>query len=307
LSHCNMNASKCPHCGKRVYFAERQLCDGKEFHGSCALKYMKEKKEQKRDWLPESAKQNLEKVAQQEPVREPESSYHESSYQPPSSSIEGSTSYDDYSSSSGSKPRGFLIFGPPGVGKGTQCELIVQKTNLVHISTGDILREAVKSGSEFGRQAQEIMSAGGLVSDDIMIGLIRERLNQGDVLERGFILDGFPRTRAQGEALLTLNLDIQSLLLLEVDDESVVERVCGRRIDPETGRIYHLTFDPPSDDIADRLTQRSDDCEDVVRSRLQKYKDNLAAVEDLFSDIVKRIDAQGDKYAVFREVEHYIY
>jgi len=150
------------------------------------------------------------------------------------------------------------------------------------------------------------MSAGGLVSDDIMIGLIKERLNLPDVLERGFILDGFPRTRAQGEALLTLNLDIIALLLLDVDDDSVVERVCGRRIDPDTGRIYHLTFDPPPEDIADRLTQRADDCEDVVRSRLQKYKDNLSSVEDLFSDIVKRIDAHGDKHAVFRQLEQFL-
>jgi adenylate kinase len=281
---------------------------------------MKEKKEQKRDWLPDTVKQNLGKVSEesspQESRREEEAStYHReeeaSTYhreeEPSNYSDSYADSYSDYSSSSKSAvPHGILIFGPPGVGKGTQCELIVKKTNLVHISTGDILREAVKSGSELGQQAQVIMNAGGLVSDDIMIGLIKERLNQPDVVERGFILDGFPRTRDQGEALLSLNLDLTAMLLLDVDDDTVVERICGRRLDPETGTIYHLTFDPPPEDIADRLTQRSDDCEEVVRSRLQKYQDNLSSVESLFSHIIKRIDAKGDKYAVFREVELYL-
>jgi adenylate kinase len=251
--------------------------------------------------LPDNVKQNLGKVSSEEPTPQVE---HRREEEPSSTSY----SHDDYSdySSSTQRPRGILIFGPPGVGKGTQCELIVKKSNLVHISTGDILREAVKSGSELGQQAQIVMNAGGLVSDDIMIGLIKERLNQPDVLEKGFILDGFPRTREQGEALLSLNLDITALLLLDVDDDTVVERICGRRIDPVTGNIYHLTFDPPPEDIADRLTQRSDDCEEVVRSRLRKYQENLASVESLFSNIVKRIDAKGDKYSVFREVELYL-
>lgn len=294
--------SKCPQCGKRVYFAERQLCEGKEFHGSCALKYMKEKKEQKRDWLPDNIKQNLGRASEESAQQHEDPRQQEST-----SSYSHEDSYSDYYSSSSTKTaHGILIFGPPGVGKGTQCELIVKKTNLVHISTGDILREAVKSGSELGKQAQVIMNAGGLVSDEIMIGLIKERLNQADVLERGFILDGFPRTREQGEALLSLGLDISALLLLEVDDDTVVERICGRRIDPVTGNIYHLTFDPPPHDIADRLTQRSDDCEEVVRSRLQKYQDNLASVEQLFSNIVKRVDASGDKHAVFRQIEEFL-
>jgi hypothetical protein len=135
--------SKCPYCGKRVYFAERQLCEGKEFHGSCALKYIKEKKDQKREWLPESAKQNLQNV-----VPTPEAPQAPQAPQATPSAPPKEVPIPSAPSISAS---GYLIFGPPGVGKGTQCELLVEKTNVVHISTGDILREAVRAGTELGQ------------------------------------------------------------------------------------------------------------------------------------------------------------
>jgi adenylate kinase len=253
---------------------------------------MKEKKEQKRDFLPDNIKQNLDYVKQAQPESQEVRTAAPSSSPSPSPSP----------SPSSINASGYLIFGAPGAGKGTQCELIIAAAGLVHISTGDILREAVKEGTELGKQAEQIMAQGGLVSDDIMIGIISHRLSQDDVQRKGFILDGFPRTRAQAEALNALGLNIKKMFLLEVADEEIVKRVCGRRTDPENGKIYHMTFDPPPPEIEDRLTQRADDTEEIIIPRLQKYAANLSDVRDVFSNIIVHVDATGDKRSVYEQI-----
>jgi len=284
--------SKCPYCGKRVYFAERQVCEGKEFHGACVLKYMKDKKEQKRDWLPPSTKQNLEKVTSNP------------AYQQQSS--DDSNNEASSSSNEGHVPNGFLIFGPPGVGKGTQCELIAKESNIVHISTGDMLRAAANSGSVLGLQIKNILKEGGLVNDDLMIKIVKDRLNQSDVKNQGFLLDGFPRTGKQAQALKNSGVNVKALFLLEADDQTVIERITGRRTDPQTGKIYHLVHNPPPPEIESRLVQRNDDTEKVVRHRLEEYRGHLLEVEDHFSDVIVKIDGSGDPDAVFQQTRPHL-
>jgi len=192
-----------------------------------------------------------------------------------------------------------LIFvGPPGAGKGTQCARLTDRLDIPHISTGDMFRAAVKNGTPMGKLAKKAMDAGELVGDDVVIGMVRERLQQEDVLT-GFLLDGFPRTIPQAQALESLlaelELQLDAVILLEVPDDLIVERIVGRRSDPETGRIYHLTFDPPPPEIADRLKHRSDDTEDAVRSRLAAYHEQTAPLIPFYEerDKLRRVDGVG--------------
>eukprot|EP01087_Luapelamoeba_hula_P008123 TRINITY_DN2015_c0_g1_i2.p1 TRINITY_DN2015_c0_g1~~TRINITY_DN2015_c0_g1_i2.p1 ORF type:complete len:236 (-),score=44.27 TRINITY_DN2015_c0_g1_i2:143-850(-) len=152
---------------------------------------------------------------------------------------------------SGAMAWGWIISGGPGSGKGTQCERITKEFGVVHISTGDILRAEVKKGSTLGRQVDDIMKRGELVADDLIIELLLQRLSQEDVQERGFLLDGFPRTKQQAEALVRANVDIQAFILLDVTEQNIVERVCGRRIDPITGVSYHIKSNPTRASCAD--------------------------------------------------------
>ena len=138
-----------------------------------------------------------------------------------------------------------IIAGAPGSGKGTQCEFIVSTYGVVHISTGDILREQVKAGTDLGKQAQACMSAGQLVPDALVIAIVAEKLQQPDVISKGWLLDGFPRTPAQATALAAAGVTPDVFLLLDVPDDALVERICFRRTDPVTGKIYHLKFNPP--------------------------------------------------------------
>ena len=155
-----------------------------------------------------------------------------------------------------------IFIGPPGAGKGTQAARLVDHYAIPHISTGDMFRAAVKAGTPMGQEADRYMKAGQLVPDEVTIGLVRERFAEPDT-QVGFMLDGFPRTVPQAEALAEalktdgVNLDV--VLLLEVPDDLIVERIIGRRTDPETGAIYHLTFNPPPTDVVDRLVHRKDD------------------------------------------------
>ncbi len=181
-----------------------------------------------------------------------------------------------------------IFIGPPGAGKGTQAARLVERYAIPHISTGDMFRAAVKAGTPLGKEAQSFMTEGKLVPDQVTIGLVLERIQQGDAKE-GFMLDGFPRTVPQAEALhealkdASLSLDV--VLVLEVPDDLIVNRIVGRRSDPTTGAIYHLEFNPPPADVVDRLVHRKDDTEEACRTRLGAYHDMTAPIIPFYGDL----------------------
>ncbi|TPV93704.1 MAG: adenylate kinase [Myxococcales bacterium FL481] len=191
-----------------------------------------------------------------------------------------------------------ILVGPPGAGKGTQAARLVDSYNIPHISTGDMLRAAVAAKTELGKQADECMSRGDLVPDGLVIAMTVERLGQPDCA-RGFMLDGFPRTRAQAfaltDALEKAAIVLDAVVLIEVPDDQIVGRIVGRRSDPETGKIYHLSFQPPPPEIVDRLVQRKDDTEDACRARLAKYHAETAPIVDYYAEQgrLKRVDGVG--------------
>src|SRR3954465_15681669 len=169
-----------------------------------------------------------------------------------------------------------ILLGAPGAGKGTQATFIKEKYNIPQISTGDMLRAAVKAGTPLGLAAKKVMDAGGLVSDDIIIGLVKDRLKQSDCAN-GYLFDGFPRTIPQADAMKTAGVKLDFVLEIDVPDEAIIERMSGRRVHPASGRSYHVKFNPPKVDGKDDVTgedliQRADDEEATVRNRLQVYK-----------------------------------
>jgi adenylate kinase len=179
-----------------------------------------------------------------------------------------------------------ILLGPPGAGKGTQAAFICARYSIPQISTGDMLRTAAKAGTPLGLAAKRAMDAGQLVTDEIIVGLVIERIKQPDCA-RGFLLDGFPRTVAQSEAMNSAGIHADVLLEIEVPDTDIVERMSGRRVHLVSGRTYHVQFNPPKipgrDDVTgDPLIQREDDREDVVRKRLQVYHSQTRAVVDYF-------------------------
>ncbi len=186
-----------------------------------------------------------------------------------------------------------VLFGPPGAGKGTQAGRIVVRTGKPQISTGDMLRAAVAAGSELGMEAKGYMDAGVLVPDVIIIGLIAERL-QDDDASSGVLFDGYPRTIPQAEALSQV-AEVYAVISIEVPDDAVVERIVGRRMDPETGDIYHVAFNPAPSGISSRLIQREDDNEQTVRKRLSAYHQQTAPLADWYVQrgLLVRID--GDR------------
>lgn len=200
---------------------------------------------------------------------------------------------DTDETSGASNPVNIIIAGAPASGKGTQCEIIKEEFGIVHLSTGDMLRAAVAAGTEVGVQAKEFMDSGKLVPDEVIIGIIRDRLDESDCKEQGWLLDGFPRTAAQAEALAEAGCTADCFLFLDVPDEVLVERVVGRRTDPETGKIYHMTFSPPpadDEELIARLEHRSDDTEEKVVVRLEQFHANVAAVKGSYEDIMISID-----------------
>lgn len=168
-----------------------------------------------------------------------------------------------------------ILLGSPGSGKGTQAKAIMEKFHIPQISTGDMLRAAVREGTPLGIEAKKVMDSGALVSDDIILGLIKERIARDDC-KNGFLFDGFPRTIAQAEGLEEMGITIDHVIEIVVDDEEIVKRMSGRRVHPASGRTYHVTFNPPGvegqDDITgEPLIQRDDDKEETVRKRLRVY------------------------------------
>ena len=192
-----------------------------------------------------------------------------------------------------------LIFiGPPGAGKGTQAEAIINEFKIPQISTGDIIRAAIRNGTSLGKEFKSYTDAGKLVPDELVNRMVDERLKQDDC-GKGFLLDGFPRTVAQAEALdgmlQGMGRKLGHVLLLEVADDILVERITGRRSDPETGRVYHIKFDPPPADVAPRLIQRSDDTEEVLRQRLGEYHEKTAPLIPYYekAGLLRRIAGVG--------------
>lgn len=186
-----------------------------------------------------------------------------------------------------------MLFGPPGAGKGTQAEIIVEMTGKPQISTGDMLRSAVSQGAELGLEAREYMEAGKLVPDQVIIGLIEDRLSEPDA-SNGVLFDGFPRTIPQAEALSEIT-EVSAVISIEVPDEDIVNRIVGRRMDPETGEIYHVSFKPPPPELSNRLVQRKDDNEETVRMRLAAYHDQTKPLGDWYGNmgILSSVDGTG--------------
>ncbi|MGR4069471.1 adenylate kinase [Halomonas sp. LR3S48] len=181
-----------------------------------------------------------------------------------------------------------ILLGAPGAGKGTQAQFICERYKIPQISTGDMLRAAVKEGSELGLKVKEIMTSGGLVSDDLIISLVKERIAQPDC-ENGFLFDGFPRTIPQADAMKEAGVKIDHVLEIAVADEEIVKRLAGRRVHPGSGRVYHVEYNPPKQEGKDDVTgepliQRDDDRESTVRNRLAVYHEQTAPLVDYYQE-----------------------
>lgn len=186
-----------------------------------------------------------------------------------------------------------VLFGPPGAGKGTQATRIVDLTSKPQVSTGDMLRSALSEGSKLGIEAKSFMEAGELVPDDVIIGLISERLKMDDA-KNGVLFDGFPRTIAQARELAKI-AEVSAVVSIEVPDESIVRRIVGRRMDPETGEIYHIDFKPAPQSILNRLIQRKDDNELTVRNRLKAYHEQTSPLAIWYENQGLLIKVDGEQ------------
>jgi len=193
-----------------------------------------------------------------------------------------------------------ILLGGPGAGKGTQAGYITEKYTIPQISTGDMLRAAVKAGTPLGLEAKKVMDSGGLVSDDIILGLVKERVAQPDC-EKGFLFDGFPRTVVQAEALKAEKVPVDAVVEIDVEDDEIIRRMSGRRVHLASGRTYHLVFNPPKaegkDDVTgEPLIQRDDDQEETVRKRLAVYHDQTEPLIEYYTKWAAADDGAAPKY-----------
>jgi adenylate kinase len=194
-----------------------------------------------------------------------------------------------------------ILLGAPGAGKGTQAQFICEKYNIPQISTGDMLRAAVKAGTPLGLEAKKIMDEGGLVSDDIILGLVKERIAEDDC-KNGFLFDGFPRTIPQAESLKEQGVPLDYVVEINVDDEEIIKRMSGRRVHLASGRTYHVIYNPPKvegkdDETGEDLIQREDDNEETVRKRLDVYHSQTKPLVEFYSSWAASGDAAAPKYA----------
>jgi adenylate kinase len=193
-----------------------------------------------------------------------------------------------------------ILLGPPGAGKGTQAAFLTKKFGIPQISTGDMLRAAVKAGTPLGVAAKKVMDSGQLVSDDIIIGLVKERLKQADC-KPGYLFDGFPRTIPQAEEMKNAGVELDYVLEIDVPDDEIVTRMSGRRVHPASGRTYHVKFNPPKkegrdDQTGEPLLQRDDDREETVKKRLEVYRAQTRPLVDYYSRWAKTGAARAPKY-----------
>jgi adenylate kinase len=193
-----------------------------------------------------------------------------------------------------------ILLGGPGAGKGTQAGYLTEKYGIPQISTGDMLRAAVKAGTPLGLEAKKVMDSGGLVSDDIILGLVQERVAQADC-EKGFLFDGFPRTVVQAEALKTERIPVDAVVEIDVEDGEIIRRMSGRRVHLASGRTYHVVFNPPKvegkDDVTgEALVQRDDDQEETVRKRLEVYHDQTEPLIDYYTQWAESGEGAAPKY-----------
>jgi adenylate kinase len=206
-----------------------------------------------------------------------------------------------------------ILLGPPGAGKGTQANIIKNAFDIPQISTGDMLRAAVKEGTPLGLQAKKVMDAGELVSDDLILGLVKERITKHDC-RNGYLFDGFPRTIAQAEGMKAAGIDIDVVVELKLDDSEIIRRMSGRRIHPGSGRSYHVIFNPPKventdDETGEPLVQRDDDREDTVHKRLEVYHKQTSPLIRYYSGLADqgavryvRINGSGDVNEISRTI-----
>ena len=199
-----------------------------------------------------------------------------------------------------------ILLGPPGAGKGTQAAFVTEEFNIPQISTGDMLRAAVKAQTPLGIEAKKVMEAGHLVSDDLIIGLVKDRLKDADC-EQGYLFDGFPRTIPQADALKDANVRLDYVIEIDVPAEDIIKRMSGRRVHPASGRSYHVTFNPPQvegkDDVTgEDLVQRDDDKEETVRHRLEVYQNQTRPLVDYYSNWAKSGQDQAPKYIKIKGV-----
>ncbi len=193
-----------------------------------------------------------------------------------------------------------ILLGPPGAGKGTQAAAICGQYGIPQVSTGDMLRAAVKAGTALGLAARQVMDRGGLVSDDVIVGLVKERIAQPDCAN-GFLFDGFPRTIPQADAMKAAGVRLDRVLEIDVPDDALIERISGRRVHPPSGRSYHVRFNPPKvpgldDDTGEPLVQRDDDKEETVRKRIEVYKLQTHPLVEYYSRWAATGDAAAPQY-----------